>query len=149
MMGVQGQCDGEQDNEGPRDTDAMKSPTRVHQLSIPHSTEMPWSSAMARRPHFQSSRWARAHQIKDLLYHLNSVRKHILVRHVSLNCYHRCRHQHIDIAFTPSRSTSIPSLLPVPARSLHHVGCSLLQFSIIFLNGQHPRRGPRAAGCLR
>ena len=41
-------------------------------LSIPHSTEMPWSSAMARRPQFQSSRVAReAHLIKDLSYHLN------------------------------------------------------------------------------
>ena len=34
MMGVQAQCDGERDNEGPRDTDAMKS----REYTIVHTT---------------------------------------------------------------------------------------------------------------
>ena len=95
VMSVQGQCDGERDS-GDRETRCDEVTNESTPLSTPHSTEMLYSSAMARRPQFQSTdvsleravfsasalsafvvfarqwRWAReAHFIKDLLCHLN------------------------------------------------------------------------------
>ena len=38
--------------------------------------------------------------IEDLLYRPSEVHTHVVVRDVSLDCFHRCRHQFIDVTFT-------------------------------------------------
>ena len=108
-----------ENNERPRDTDAMQS----REYTIIHSS------------FYRDARRARgAHLVEDLLYHLNQVHKHILIRHVFLNCFHSCRHQHIDVTYT--LLVVLPSRRYCPYQQKVLIIRSLLQSSVFYHGSQ-------------